>query len=178
VRPSRAPDLPRDAAELAFKERAQRRAEQQASAEADRLFAIADELAKQIGERPNYQREITAERGARIREQLGDDLVRDVGVQAPAPIPEGASLDAEISRLAAIYPDAEEADDVPVLGSRLDRTHADAIDSGIAAERGREPEAERWEYGPGSANWTPALLGADRDPGPPLRPTAARRRRP
>jgi hypothetical protein len=141
----------------------QRRAEREASAEADRLFAIADELAKQTGELPNYQREITAERAARIRAQLGDDLARDVGVPAPATIPEGAALDAEIARLAAMYPETEELDNVPALAPRPDGTHADAIDSDIAAEQHRQPEAERWEYGPDAAKWTPALLGVGRD---------------
>jgi hypothetical protein len=89
------------------KARAERRqqaeAAQEAQAEADRLFALADELAKQAGERPDYLREITAERAARIRERIGEDLVRDAGVQAPESVLQGAGLDAEIDRLALTY---------------------------------------------------------------------------
>jgi predicted GIY-YIG superfamily endonuclease len=81
------------------------RAERRSQAEADRLFALAEELEKQALPRPNYAREITAERAARMRERLGEDLVQDAQAQTSGPGLQGAELDAEIERLARQYPE-------------------------------------------------------------------------
>jgi hypothetical protein len=111
------------------------RAERRAQAEADRLFALADELEKHTTPRPNYAREISAERAARIRERLGDDLARDARAQDPAkarshePELQGPERDAEIDRLADRF-----GEPVPVFGPRPDGTYASAIDSDIVAE--------------------------------------------
>ena len=106
------------------------RAERRQQAEADRLFALADQLALQAGERPNYQREITAERAARIRARLGEDLAQDARLEAMPraegqplehwaitpddvaqagrePVLQGAELDAEIDRLAEKFAGAD-----------------------------------------------------------------------
>jgi hypothetical protein len=87
------------------REAARERERQQA--EADRLFAIADQLADQA-ERPNYQHGITAERAARIRERIGEDLLHDARARAQVPEPalQGADLDAEVGRLAEMFPDS------------------------------------------------------------------------
>jgi predicted GIY-YIG superfamily endonuclease len=87
-------------------QRQQQAADPRQQAEADRLFALADELEAQAGARPSYQREITAERAARIRAQLGA-LTQDARQQAREPRLEGADLDAEIDRLAEAFPEAE-----------------------------------------------------------------------
>jgi hypothetical protein len=59
--------------------------ERQASAdEADRLWAIADELDRQQGHEPGYQHQLAAERAARIQAWLDEDLVRDARGQAAA----------------------------------------------------------------------------------------------
>jgi hypothetical protein len=63
--------------------RQQAEADQREQAEADRLFALADELDKQAGERPDYRREITRERAARIMRQLGEPLPPDIAVTGP-----------------------------------------------------------------------------------------------
>jgi hypothetical protein len=63
--------------------RQQLEADQQQQAEADRLFALADELERQAGERPDYRREITRERAARIVRQLAEPLPRDTVVTEP-----------------------------------------------------------------------------------------------
>jgi hypothetical protein len=97
--------------------------------EADRLWAIADELEKQMGRQPGYQHELTAERAARIRARLGEDLARDAHIEAMPqaegqplehwaitpddvaragrePVLQGAERDAEIDRLAAAFPES------------------------------------------------------------------------
>ena len=89
--------------------RRQQAAEPRQQAEADRLFALADELEAQAGARPNYQREITAERAARIRAELGA-LAQDSRQQEREPRLGGADLDAEIDRLAEAFPAVREAD--------------------------------------------------------------------
>ena len=106
----------------------QARAGRRRQAETDRLFALADELAKQAGERPDYQREITAERAARVmREELAtpygmgytedrdmswDEYIRgefggelDGAKAGSGPGLSGGPLDAEIDRLAVMYPE-------------------------------------------------------------------------
>ena len=90
-------------------------AERQQDAQADRLFALADELDRRAGERPDYRREITAERAARIRRELGEALASQAAAQAAEPAFQGAELDAELGRLAEMFqepqPSAEGAPD-------------------------------------------------------------------
>ena len=95
---------------VAAREQAEREA--RAQAEADALFAEADRLDDLAGQPHSFRQQITAERAARIRAQLGDDLARDALAQAsPAtaeargPGLEGAERDAEIDRLAEIFPE-------------------------------------------------------------------------
>jgi len=109
----------------------------QQQAEADRLLALADQLAAQAGERPDYQRDITAERAARLRELLGEDLVRDARSQAQASehVLQGDELAAEIDRLAGQFGEPE-----PLFGPRPDGTYADAIGA-EEAEAQRQPAA-------------------------------------
>jgi hypothetical protein len=105
----------------AAREQAEREA--RAQGEADALFAEADRLDDLAGQPYGYRQQITAERAARIRAQLGEDLARDALAQAspqaaeawgPAPEFEGAERDAEIDRLAEIFPEpAPEAHDAP-----------------------------------------------------------------
>ena len=90
-------------ARAAAREQAQQEARQRA--EADGLFAEADRLDELTGERPGYLHQITAERAARIMAQLGEPLTRDA--REPRPALAGAELDAEIDRLAELYPEPE-----------------------------------------------------------------------
>jgi predicted GIY-YIG superfamily endonuclease len=141
-----------------MRERAAAARAEAAHAEADRLWAIADELDKQIGRRPGRQYELTAERAARIRALIGEDLVQDARAQAQAaershePVLQGAERDAEIDRLAGQLGEAE-----PLFGPRPDGTYADAIDSDMVAERDAPGDPygspERAEAGPESAHF-------------------------
>jgi hypothetical protein len=122
-------------------------------AEADALFAEADRQSGLAAEPADFRREITRERAARIRERLGEDLVRDArapdvalghwaicagdvaavaGGAGPQrghePEPRGAQRDAEIGRLAV-----------------------------------RFGEPELWERGPDAATWRAAEAGAQAD---------------
>jgi hypothetical protein len=63
--------------------RQQAEADEQQQAEADRLFALADEFDRQAGERPDYRREITRERAARIMRELGEPLSPDIIATGP-----------------------------------------------------------------------------------------------
>jgi hypothetical protein len=87
--------------------RAAARQEATQQAEADQLFALADELDSQARERPDYRRQITAERAARIRRELGKDLTSQAAAQAAEPRLQGPGLDAEIDRLAGQFPEPE-----------------------------------------------------------------------
>jgi predicted GIY-YIG superfamily endonuclease len=110
--------------------RAAARQEAAQQAEADRLFALADELDRQAGERPDYRQQITAERAARIRRELGKDLASEAAAQAAEPTLQGADLDAEIDRLAGQFPEP------------LPATQAPGAEPGIDAARwvpGQEP---------------------------------------
>ena len=118
-----------------------------AQAEADRLWAIADELDKQMGRRPGHQYELTAERAARIREQIGEDLARDAQAQrsAEARSHEPELQGAEIDRLTAQFGEPEPA---PLFGPRPDGTYAGVIDSDTRAEPGVTDE---WDEPSGAA---------------------------
>jgi hypothetical protein len=93
-------------ARKAARERVAQEARQQA--EADALFAEADRWADQAGEPAGFRREITRERAARVMEQLAEPLTRDARAAAAAePELAGADLDAEVDRLAELYPEPE-----------------------------------------------------------------------
>jgi predicted GIY-YIG superfamily endonuclease len=121
-------------------------AEWRAAREADRLFALADELEKQAPPRPNYAREITAERAARMRERLGEDLVQDARAQAAAeagahePELQGAERDAEIDRLADAFPEPGIGGTTGIALSALSDLLPDLVPAdGPAPQSGREP---------------------------------------
>jgi hypothetical protein len=84
-----------------------------AQAEADALFAEADRLDDLTAHRRAYRHQITAERAARIRAQLGEDLARDARGQISEPQLQGVDLEAEIDRLAALYPEYTTLEFVP-----------------------------------------------------------------
>jgi predicted GIY-YIG superfamily endonuclease len=143
------------------------RAERRAEAEADRLFALAEELEKQAPPRPNYAREITAERAARMRERLGGDLVQDARAQAteeartPEPEFQGAERDAEIDRLAAEYPEPAMTFGEEV---RLEQGPEawEALKQQYQQETGA-PDPDR-----DVARWTPELDAPEWEPGEPV----------
>jgi Protein of unknown function (DUF4031) len=110
-------------ARAAARERAAQQARQQA--EADALFAEADRWAEAAGEPAGFRQEITRERVARVMEQLAGPLVQDA--RAPEPALAGADRDAEVDRLAELYPEPEVPGDEP------------------------GPDAARWAPGPGGA---------------------------
>lgn len=73
-------------------------------AEAGALFEEADRPAD-VGETaPNYRRQITSDRAARVMREIGDPLARDA--RASGPELTGRELDREIDRLAQLYPEA------------------------------------------------------------------------
>ena len=170
--------------------RGQREAHQRRAAnrEADRLWAIADELDRQMGRRPGYQHELTAERAARIRARLGEDLVQDARLEAMpqaegeplehwaitpqaarAPVLQGADLDFEIDRLADAFPEPERPD---VVGERgrypgmLDIVaEPDPEAPGATSDPG--PAPWDWEYGNDATTWSPATEGGEPAAGQP-----------
>jgi hypothetical protein len=120
--------------------------ERAARAEADRLWAIADELDRQMGRQPGYQYELTAERAARIRAQIGEDLVQDARAQSSAegrshePQLQGAERDAEINRLADAFPEPGIGGTTGVALSALSNLPPDLVPAvGPAPQAGREP---------------------------------------
>jgi len=112
--------------------------------EADRLWAIADELDKRMGREPGYQHELTAERAARIRARLGEDLARDAHIEA-MPRAEGQPLEHW-----AITPgDVAQAGREPAL-------HGDELDAEIGrlAEAFPEPDEDMWLREGEEPQWT------------------------
>jgi hypothetical protein len=69
-------------------------------AEADAPFKEADRLAEAT---PDYRRQITSDRAARVMREIGDPLARDA--RASSPELTGGELDREIDRLAQLYPE-------------------------------------------------------------------------
>jgi hypothetical protein len=108
--PAAAPDKAASREEDAMfgrEKRAAARAEAARQAEADALFAEADRWADLAGEPPDFRQEITRERAARIMQQLGEPVTPDARPQAPEPVLSGAERDAEIDRLAELFPEPE-----------------------------------------------------------------------
>jgi hypothetical protein len=110
-------EMRRREARAAARERADQDARQQA--EADALFAEADRWADLAGEPADFRQEITRERAARIMSQLGEPLMRDARARAPERVLEGSELDAEVDRLAKLYPEPEDPDAEPTAQDRL-----------------------------------------------------------
>jgi hypothetical protein len=79
--------------------RAATRAEAARRAQADALFAEADRWAEAAGEPPDFRREITRERAARVMAQIGDPLAQDARAAEREPELTGAERDAETGRL-------------------------------------------------------------------------------
>jgi hypothetical protein len=133
--------------------RAQAAQEARQQAEADALFAEADRWAGLAGEPPDFRQEITRERAARIRERLGEDLVRDA--RAPDVALEHWAISAD-----DVAPVAGEA--APQRGHRPEFQGAerDAEIGRLAATFG---EPELWERGPDAATWGAAEAGAQAD---------------
>jgi hypothetical protein len=143
--------------------------------EADRLWAIADQLDKQMGRRPGYQHELTAERAARIRARLGEDLVQDARLEAMPraegeplehwaitlddvaqagrePVLQGAERDAEIDRLADAFPEPDDLDA---------QIKADLDADGIEPELTPEAEARTQAFLDHAADLYVAAPGAE-----------------
>jgi len=150
--------------------RAHQRDRKAAAAEADRLLAEADHL-DELTERPSYQRQITAERAARVRERIGADLAADARGPAAKLRLDGTGLDAEIGRLAQQYPEPDLCGQpgahggqrglVPGHDGRHQPVHALRPDPGPVPDGAISVlEPEPWESGPDAAAWTPALAGA------------------
>jgi hypothetical protein len=87
--------------------RAAAKAEAARQAEADALFAEADRWADLAGEPRDFRQEITRERAARVMEQIAEPLVRDARTADAEPELSGAERDAEIDRLAGLFPEPE-----------------------------------------------------------------------
>ena len=138
------------------------RAERRQQAEADRLFAEADRLAEQIEASPNYRREITAQRAARVmRQELATpygtgytqdrdltwadytrgelDGERDAAKAGDGTALPGNALDAEISRLALAFPGP--GDLAP--GAGADAATAAAREERVWAEGERQRARDR-----------------------------------
>ena len=77
--------------------------EHEQQAEAGAPFNEADRLADEAEAAPNYRRQITSDRAARVMREIGEPLARDA--RAPGPELTGRELDCEIDRLAQLYPE-------------------------------------------------------------------------
>ena len=122
-------------------------------AEADALFAEADRWADLAGEPRDFRQEITRERVARIRERLGEDLVRDA-----------RAMDVALEHWAICADDvaavAGEAAPQRGHGPELQGAERDAEIDRLPARFG---EPELWEHGPDAATWRAAEAGAQAD---------------
>jgi hypothetical protein len=122
-------------------------------AEADALFAEADRWADLAAEPRDFRQEITRERAARIRERLGEDLVRDA--RASDVVLEHWAISAD--DVAAV---AGEAGPQREHGPELQGAERDAEIDRLAARFG---EPELWEHGPDAATWRAAEADAQAD---------------
>ena len=80
-----------------------RREEARQRAEPGALFREADRLVDVAEAGPNYRRQITSDRAARVMREIGKPLARDA--RASGPELTGGELDREIDRLAQLYPE-------------------------------------------------------------------------
>jgi hypothetical protein len=118
----------------AARDHAQREA--RAQAEADALFAVADRLDDLAGQPRGYRQQITADRAARILRQLGEPLTRDT--RDPGPVLAGSDLDAEIDRLAEMFPDPQPP--APEPGSGAEAAGPAVDHAAHRAEQARQAE--------------------------------------
>lgn len=125
---------------LGRQRRAAARQEAARQADADRLFALADELDKQASERPDHRHQITAQRAARIRHELGNDLASHAAAHAAKPTLHGGDLDAEIDRLAGQFPEPEPLPPTQAPGAEpgADAARSNPHDAGHSPEPGPE----------------------------------------
>lgn len=133
--------------------RAAARAEAARRAEADALFAEADRWAEAAGEPPGFRQEITRERAARIRERLGEDLVRDA--RAPDVALEHWAISADDVAAVAGGAAPQRGHQPEFRGAQRD------AETGRLAARFGEPEL--WEHGPDAATWRAAEAGVQAD---------------
>ena len=122
-------------------------------AEADALFAEADRWADLAGEPRDFRCEITRERAARIRERLGEDLVRDA--RAPDVALEHWAISADDVAAVAGEAAPQRGHEPELQGAERD------VEIDCLATRFGEPEL--WEYGPDVATWQAAEAGAEAD---------------
>jgi hypothetical protein len=87
--------------------RAAARAEAARQAEADALFAEADRWADLAREPPDFRQQITRERAARIMQQLAEPVAPGNQAEASEPVLSDAERDAEIGRLAELFPEPD-----------------------------------------------------------------------
>src|ERR1019366_7091345 len=79
------------------------RDEARQQAEADAPFKEADRLADAAEAAPDYRRQITSDRAARVLREIGEPLAHDA--RASGPELTGGEIDREIDRLAQLYPE-------------------------------------------------------------------------
>jgi hypothetical protein len=94
---------PRDQQKEAGMFGSKRREEAQQQAEGHAVFREADRPADVAEAAPNYRRQITSNRAARVMREIGKPLARDA--RASGPELTGRDLDREIDRLAQLYPE-------------------------------------------------------------------------
>jgi hypothetical protein len=94
---------PRDQQKEAGMFRSKRREVARQQAEADALFREPDRLADAAEAAPDYRRQITSDRAARVLREIGEPLAHDA--RASGPELTGGELDREIDRLAQLYPE-------------------------------------------------------------------------
>jgi hypothetical protein len=87
--------------------RAAARAQAARQAEADTLFAEADRWADLAGEPPDFRQQITRERATRIMQQLAEPVAPGNQAEVSEPALSGAERDAEIGRLAELFPEPD-----------------------------------------------------------------------
>jgi hypothetical protein len=119
--------------------RAAAKAEAARQAEADALFAEADRWADLAAEPPDFRQEITRERAARVMQQLAGPLTQDARAAAAEPELSGAERDAEIGRLAELFPEPQAARPEPgdrlMAGSDAAQTARQQEQAAAAAQR-------------------------------------------
>ena len=144
--------------------REQHEADERQQAEADRVFALADELERQAGERPDYRRVITRERAERIMRQLGEPLPPDIEVAGPQIA--GLHPDPDVAR----RPGPEFRDSAGIMdpdrtAQALGRRRED-VQAVVREQAAREAHLNEWarrEAARRAAPGGPELAGAELD---------------
>ena len=94
---------PRDQQKEAGMFKSRRREDARQQAEADALLREADRPADAAKAAPDYRRQITSDRAARVMHEIGEPLARDGRKSGPELT--GGELDRELDRLAQLYPE-------------------------------------------------------------------------